>query len=195
MEENITACFYESPIGKLYIQEKNRKISALSCRPDAIQMPTDDIIQLSEEEAIQRQENNANAETPASPLLQEAVKQLGEYFRGERTAFTLPLCLEGTDFQQKAWAALQTIPYGETRSYGQLAAQLGNPKACRAVGGANNKNPVMILVPCHRVIGSDGSLMGFAGGLEVKKYLLELEKRTKQNQKEWNSSNVTKEMA
>ena len=180
MKDNIAACFYESPIGKLYIQEKNGKISTLSCRPDAIQLSADDIIQFSGDGIIKFQENKPKATAPASPLLQETVKQLGEYFRGERTAFTLPLCLEGTDFQQRAWAALQTIPYGETRSYGQLAAQLGNPKACRAVGGANNKNPVMILVPCHRVIGADGSLTGFAGGLEVKKYLLELEKRTKQ---------------
>ena len=110
-----------------------------------------------------------------SPLLAKAFAELEEYFRGERRAFDLPLNLTGTEFQKKVWAALQGIPYGETRSYGEIAAQVGNPKASRAVGMANNKNPVAIVVPCHRVIGKNGSLTGYAGGIDVKKKLLELE--------------------
>lgn len=113
-----------------------------------------------------------------TPLLQKAAEQLREYFEGRRNAFDLPLSLCGTKFQQADWQALQTIPYGETRSYKQIAEQIGNPKACRAVGMANNRNPVMIIVPCHRVVGHDGKMVGYAGGLDTKKYLLELEQRT-----------------
>lgn len=108
-------------------------------------------------------------------LLAEAEKQLEEYFHGERREFRLPLEPEGTAFQRKVWAALQTIPYGETRSYKEIAAQTGNEKACRAVGMANHRNPIGILIPCHRVIGSSGKLTGYAGGLDKKKFLLELE--------------------
>ncbi len=109
-------------------------------------------------------------------LIKRAHGQLIEYFAGKRKVFDLPIHLEGTVFQQKVWAALQTIPYGETRTYGEIAKQVGNPKASRAVGRANHKNPVMIVVPCHRVIGSNGSLVGFGGGLDMKEYLLKLEK-------------------
>lgn len=115
-------------------------------------------------------------EEKETPLLKEAHKQLTEYFEKRRRYFELPLEPQGTEFQKKVWKALQTIPYGETRSYGEIAAQLGNPKACRAVGGANNKNPIMIFIPCHRVIGADGSLVGFGGGLPAKEYMLALEK-------------------
>ena len=111
-----------------------------------------------------------------TPLLKEAVKQFKEYFDKKRKNFDLPLSLHGTDFQIKVWNALRTIPFGKTYSYGQLAAAIGNPRACRAVGMANNKNPIAIIIPCHRVIGSDGSLTGYAGGLRIKKLLLELEK-------------------
>lgn len=112
-----------------------------------------------------------------TPLLREAEKQLGEYFAGTRREFHLPLSLRGTPFQLSVWAALQKIPFGETRSYGQLAAMIGRPRACRAVGMANHANPVMIVVPCHRVIGSDGSLTGYGGGLEMKRFLLDLEQK------------------
>jgi len=111
-----------------------------------------------------------------TPILKETIKQLNEYFGKERKKFDLPLSLHGTDFQIKVWNALMKIPYGETWSYAQLAAAVGNPKACRAVGMANNKNPIAIIIPCHRVIGSDGSLTGYAGGLKIKKLLLESEK-------------------
>lgn len=114
-------------------------------------------------------------EDRSCPVLEEAARQLEAYFSGERHRFDLPLKLAGTPFQQKVWAALRQIPYGETRTYGQLAAMAGNPKACRAVGMANNRNPVCIIVPCHRVIGAEGSLVGYAGGLEIKRALLAVE--------------------
>jgi O-6-methylguanine DNA methyltransferase len=102
-------------------------------------------------------------------------RQLEEYFAGRRRQFDLPLDLRGTDFQQRCWRALLKIPYGETRSYADIARAIGNPAAVRAVGLANGQNPIAIIVPCHRVIGSDGSLTGYGGGLEVKRKLLELE--------------------
>ncbi len=102
--------------------------------------------------------------------------QLDEYFAGERTAFDLDLEPHGTEFQLQVWGALASIPYGETASYGDIARAVGRPRAVRAVGGANNANPISIIVPCHRVIGSDGSLTGYGGGLEVKRALLALER-------------------
>lgn len=105
------------------------------------------------------------------------VRQIDEYFRGDRTEFTIPLALGGTPFQQEVWTALRTIPYGHTWSYRELAEVLGRPTAVRAVAAANGKNPVSIVVPCHRVVGSDGSMTGYAGGLERKRFLLDREKR------------------
>ena len=107
--------------------------------------------------------------------LAEAARQLEEYFTGDRTEFDLPLAPHGTAFQQRVWALLREIPYGETTTYGALAERLGNPRTVRAVGLANGRNPISIVVPCHRVIGSDGSLVGFGGGLERKRTLLDLE--------------------
>jgi methylated-DNA-[protein]-cysteine S-methyltransferase len=109
------------------------------------------------------------------PVLVETERQLAEYFSGRRKAFDLTLDFAGTDFQKKVWRALLTIPFGETRSYGEIARQIGSPKAVRAVGAANGKNPISIVAPCHRVIGSSGELTGFAGGLDTKAYLLRLE--------------------
>lgn len=109
------------------------------------------------------------------PVLQETARQLDDYFAGQRRVFDLPLAFHGTDFQKAVWQALLAIPFGETRSYGQLAAQLGKPSASRAVGAANGKNPISIIAPCHRVIGGNGKLTGFAGGLKAKAYLLGLE--------------------
>ena len=108
-------------------------------------------------------------------LLNRAKAQLIEYFAGSREHFDLPLCPQGTTFQQAAWKYMRTIPYGEPRTYGQVAAALGNRNKARAVGGAANRNPLPIVIPCHRVIGSSGRLTGFAGGLEIKRFLLELE--------------------
>lgn len=107
--------------------------------------------------------------------LKKCVKQLREYFKGERKKFTVTLVLEGTPFQKKVWRELQKIPYGQTATYGEIARRIGKPKAARAVGGACNKNKIPIIVPCHRVIGSGGSLVGFAGGLSLKSKLLQLE--------------------
>ena len=108
-----------------------------------------------------------------------AVKELEEYFQGKRKEFTVPCRPEGTDFQKRVWEALTRIPYGETRTYKEIAVEAGNPKASRAVGMANNKNPVPIIIPCHRVIGSDGKLTGYAGGLGVKEFLLNLERENR----------------
>ena len=104
-----------------------------------------------------------------------AIAQLDEYFRGERTDFDLPLAPGGSAFQQRVWALLRRIPYGQTRSYGQLAAELGNPGLAREVGAANGRNPISVIVPCHRVVGADGRLVGYAGGLARKRFLLDLE--------------------
>jgi methylated-DNA-[protein]-cysteine S-methyltransferase len=106
---------------------------------------------------------------------EQAGSEMQEYFEGKRTVFTLPLAAEGTDFQRRVWELLRGIPYGETRTYAQLADAIGNRAAIRAVGLANGRNPISIVVPCHRVIGSDGGLTGYAGGLERKSFLLELE--------------------
>ena len=108
-------------------------------------------------------------------LFAAAAGQLAAYFAGQLTEFSLPLAPAGTAFQAKVWAALQTIPYGQTWSYGQLAAKIGNPSAIRAVGLANGKNPISLVIPCHRVVGSDGTLTGYGGGLERKRFLLDLE--------------------
>jgi methylated-DNA-[protein]-cysteine S-methyltransferase len=111
-----------------------------------------------------------------TPLIKKAAAQLDEYFNGKRKEFNLPLALHGTDFQNRVWEALQNIPYGETVSYSQIAAATGNLRARRAVGMANNRNPIPIIIPCHRVIGKDGNLTGYAGGLDLKQKLLLLEK-------------------
>ncbi|HKU62873.1 MAG TPA: methylated-DNA--[protein]-cysteine S-methyltransferase [Gemmatimonadales bacterium] len=113
---------------------------------------------------------------PDHPLLREAERQLGEYFAGRRTEFELPLDPGGTPFQQKVWTALRSIPFGETRTYAELAAQIGHPGAARAVGAASGRNPLSIVAPCHRVVGARGELTGFAGGLEVKARLLAFER-------------------
>ena len=109
------------------------------------------------------------------PMLLKVKQQLEQYFAGQRQQFNLPLDFQGTDFQQRVWRALLTIPYGETRSYKDIALQIGNEKAVRAVGAANGRNPISIIAPCHRVIGSGGALVGFAGGLDKKQILLSLE--------------------
>jgi methylated-DNA-[protein]-cysteine S-methyltransferase len=113
------------------------------------------------------------------PILCQAAEQLQEYFTGTRQLFSLPLDFTGTDFQKKVWLALVAIPFGETRSYRQIAEQIGHPAAMRAVGAANGKNPLSIVAPCHRVIGANGKLTGFAGGLDIKAFLLQHESARK----------------
>lgn len=146
--------YYESPIGKLVIVHNDRGITNLYLAH---------LLQI--ENAIQEE----------TDLIKEAVKQLDEYFNGLRQSFDLPLAPAVTHFQQKVWQALRNIPCGKTYSYKQIAEQIGSPKASRAIGMANNKNPILLLIPCHRVIGANGKLIGFAAGLEMKKYLLTLE--------------------
>ena len=114
-----------------------------------------------------------------TPLAEKAEQQLAEYFSGKRTEFDLPCRPKGTAFQEKVWAALRQIPYAETRSYKDIACAIGSPKACRAVGGAIHRNPILILIPCHRVIGADGSMTGFGAGIPLKETLLTLERNSK----------------
>ena len=131
---------------------------------------------VSDGKAITALYTGAMTETASScPVLEEAARQLREYAQSTRQTFELPVNPKGTSFQQAVWKALQTIPYGETRTYGEIAAQIGNPKATRAVGMSCNKNPILMLIPCHRVIGKNGSLTGFGAGLELKRILLDLE--------------------
>ena len=146
--------FYDSAIGKIGIAEDGSAVT--------------NIFFESEEEV--------NFEIKETPLIKEAHKQFEEYINGKRKFFDLPICPSGTEFQQKVWNALKDIPYGETRSYKDIALAIGNEKACRAVGMANNKNPISIIIPCHRVIGKNGKLVGYGGGLPIKEYLLKLEK-------------------
>lgn len=159
-------CYLQTPIGVVCIEEEHGAVTALSvdnAHKEGYPLKRSD-------------EEMRFLDKPGTAVLEMAGTQLMEYFQGKRKEFSLPLSPEGTPFQKKVWEALQKIPYGQTRSYGEIAAQIGNPKACRAVGGANNKNPIMIFIPCHRVIGADGSLVGFGGGLPAKRYMLDLEK-------------------
>jgi len=154
-----SAYFYETAIGRVGIAEDGEAVTHLffgnSVRP---------------REYTERE----------TPLLREAARQLDDYLRGERREFELPLAPGGTDFERQVWAELRSVPYGETRSYGQIAAAIGRPRAVRAVGRANGRNPLSIFIPCHRVIGADGRLTGYAGGLAVKERLLGMEKRVRE---------------
>ena len=112
-------------------------------------------------------------------VLEQTAAELGEYFSGTRREFSVPFDGTGTPFQRAVWQTLCTVPYGETACYGDIAAKIGNPKACRAVGGANNRNPLPIIVPCHRIVGKSGALVGYAGGVDIKEFLLKLEQAHK----------------
>lgn len=141
----------------------------------AIETPIGPLTLEADENAVTAIRFSAGGAQDASPLLDAAEAQLREYFAGARRTFDLPLAPHGTAFQQRVWAALRTIPYGETRTYGELAAAIDSPNASRAVGMANHRNPLPIIIPCHRVIGANGTLTGYAGGLEIKRRLLALE--------------------
>ena len=141
----------------------------------AIKTPIGPLTLEADENAVTAIRFSAGGAQDASPLLDAAEAQLREYFAGARRTFDLPLAPHGTAFQQRVWTASRTIPYGETRTYGELAAAIDSPNASRAVGMANHRNPLPILIPCHRVIGADGSLTGYAGGLATKRRLLALE--------------------
>ncbi|WP_213804666.1 methylated-DNA--[protein]-cysteine S-methyltransferase [Granulicella sp. dw_53] len=149
----------DSPVGELKIVASDKGLTAI----------------LWENDNPRRVRLGELVEDKKHPVLCETERQLKEYFDGKRRSFSLALDMRGTRFQNDVWEALLAIPFGETRSYGQLAKQLGNPKATRAVGAANGRNPISIIVPCHRVIGSSGKLTGFAGGLDTKARLLDLE--------------------
>ena len=122
-------------------------------------------------------ERNFDGILGENAVISQAKAQLEEYFAGARREFDLPLDMRGTDFQKRVWSALLTVPYGRTATYKDVAIKAGSPKGARAVGMANNKNPIVIVVPCHRIVGADGSLVGFAGGIDTKRFLLELEKK------------------
>lgn len=145
---------YDTEIGRIKISEKDEKIIGLVF-------------------SDYKKENEIEKETE---LIKKAYTQLEEYLSGKRTEFDIEIEMIGTEFQKKVWKELLNIPYGETRSYKDIAIAIGNEKACRAVGNANNKNPIAIIVPCHRVVGSDGSMTGYAGGLNIKEKLLKIEK-------------------
>jgi methylated-DNA-[protein]-cysteine S-methyltransferase len=157
---NLSCKVMESPVGKLQLIASDKALVAI----------------LWENDKPQRVRLHDLVANDQHPVLVETERQLKEYFAGKRKKFSVALDMRGTRFQKDVWEALLVIPFGETRSYAQLAKQLGNPRATRAVGAANGRNPVSIIVPCHRVIGSSGKLTGFAGGLEVKAHLLNLEK-------------------
>lgn len=146
--------YYDTIAGKLAVAEDGQGITHISFGFDSVP---------------------DSYEQKETPLIKEAAKQLDEYFHKKRRAFDLPLSLHGTEFEKKVWNALLTIPYGQTRSYGDIAAQIGNPKACRAVGRANGRNHIVIVIPCHRVIGAGGTLTGYSAGLDKKMILLDLE--------------------
>lgn len=140
-----------------------------------IETPIGPLTLQADEAAVTAIRFGAGGAQDTSPLLDAAEAQLREYFAGARRTFDLPLAPHGTAFQQRVWTALRAIPYGETRTYGELAAAIGSPNASRAVGMANHRNPIPIIIPCHRVIGANGTLTGYAGGLEIKRKLLALE--------------------
>ncbi len=155
----VSYCVMESPVGRLLLAGNARTLTHLSFQDGRHPLTPD--------------RRWTYSETP----FQRPIRQLLEYFSGKRKTFTIKLAPQGTPFQQRVWQALQSIPYGRTLSYGQIAKAIGKPKAARAVGAANGQNPVSIIAPCHRVIGSNGKLVGYGGGLSIKEVLLTLESR------------------
>ncbi|MEP6995266.1 MAG: methylated-DNA--[protein]-cysteine S-methyltransferase [Acidobacteriota bacterium] len=157
--EPVRHCFLETPIGRLRLAGDRTSLREISF-PNRVPAA---------------QSRDEHPGVPLEAPLREAARQLEAYFAGELDRFDLPLAPEGTAFQKEVWALLREIPYGETSSYGSLARRLGRPAASRAVGAANGRNPIPIVIPCHRVVGADGSLTGFGGGLPIKRQLLALE--------------------
>ena len=162
--------YVKTKLGKICVVEENRKIIKVIIDNENNENSKDKEIDKKVYEKYQEKDTK---------LLLKAKKELEEYFEGKRKEFDLPLEQEGTEFQKKVWEALERIPYGETRTYKDVAKMVGNEKASRAVGMANNKNSIPIIIPCHRVIGSNGKLVGYALGLDMKKYLLDLERKNK----------------
>lgn len=145
--------FYETDLGIIGIRDNNNAITEVFYSKSKI-----------------------NDHLKETPLIRECFNQLKEYFQGTRREFTIPIEAEGSEFQKKVWKALLDIPYGQTRTYKEIAIAIGNEKACRAVGMANNRNSISIIIPCHRVIGANGKLVGYGGGLDIKEKLLNIEK-------------------
>jgi O-6-methylguanine DNA methyltransferase len=174
--ETLHSTVFNSPIGPLFLAASQNGLVALEF--DA-RLPGQQTIRPNprdlREESARRHSSSKFQFVPSAEVLQPFVRELEEYFAGHRRQFSFPLDLRGTDFQLACWRALVAIPYGETRSYADIARAVGRPTGFRAVGMANNRNPVAIVVPCHRVIASDGSLCGYGGGLDLKRKLLELE--------------------
>jgi len=173
-QSSLTKVFFykvlPSPVGCLTLVASDQGLAAILWENDDPKRVRLDSLQLNE----------------THPILLETERQLNAYFMGKLKRFSVALDFAGTDFQKKVWAALLTIPFGETRTYAQIAEQIGNPKAVRAVGAANGRNPISIIAPCHRVIGTNGKLTGFAGGLETKSFLLGIESQNgrKEDQKQ-----------
>lgn len=173
--------FYETEIGKIGISGNGETITGLffACNNEELGI-TKGLTKGLAGDAPIRNEVILDKEVIhiiETPLIKKAAEQLKEYLAGKRKEFDIQVEMAGTPFQKLVWKALMNIPYGETRSYKEIAECIGNPMACRAVGMANNKNPIAVIVPCHRVIGSNGRLVGYAGGMDLKKKLLELERR------------------
>lgn len=170
------SCLYKSPIGILKLTETDGKITSLYPyrKEDGFISYAD--AKINQQEPCNSEYSDGYSHEQKSALLKEACLQLDEYFLGKRKTFDLPIKYAGTLFQESVWRELQNIPYGETRSYEYIAVKVGHPKAVRAVGQANNRNKILLIVPCHRVIHKSGDISGFACGIETKKYLLNLEK-------------------
>ena len=168
MKQHYVSKTIESPVGRMTLMASRKGLTAIAWeKDDSNREQPDNIVQ-----------------DDHDPVLLKAENQLKEYFNRERQVFSLDLDFNGTEFQKKVWNALLTIPYGETRTYGEIARQIGSPKSSRAVGAASGKNPISIIAPCHRVIGASGKLVGFGGGLENKALLLNLEKTTTGKQRQ-----------
>jgi methylated-DNA-[protein]-cysteine S-methyltransferase len=169
----------DSPLGPLTLVASDRGLRAVMWPDERLEDEAVDDPSLDEPSEARQIDDAIGGELvdePSHPVLVTAVSQLEEYFAGRRTEFDLPLDLVGTNFQLACWISLADIPYGETRTYGEQALSVGRPTATRAVGAANGRNPVSIVLPCHRVIGADGSLTGFGGGLGAKRWLLDHER-------------------
>lgn len=177
--ETLHSTTFTSPVGALFLAASESGLVALEFDArlpgqQTIRRNPRDVRSENKRPEKQAESKGVRFEESASALL-AYVRELEEYFAGERREFTFPLDLRGTDFQKACWRALLAIPYGETRTYGDIARAVGRPQGFRAVGMANNRNPIAIVVPCHRVIASDGTLCGYGGGLDIKRKLLELE--------------------
>lgn len=170
--------YYKTDLGQIGIAEVAGNITNIFFEADKSPTQKEGLLKYKDEKQVQyNYEITSSYCIKETDLLKEASGQLQEYFQGKRRLFSLPLAPEGTQFMKSVWNCLCEIPYGDTKSYKEIAKAIGNEKACRAVGQANNKNPIPIFIPCHRVIGTNGSLIGYRGGMQIKKLLLEIEKK------------------